>query len=125
MTEAKTLTLTDFLLARIAGDERDARGALGSAMTDDALASGWGTERVLVECEAKRRILHQHVQMSAGQPLMADYEGADQQCVSCGYAEEWEMTEYGPTFPCPTLLALALPYADHPDFREEWRLGVG
>ena len=47
--------------------------------------------RVLAECEAKRRIVE-------------EADGAD--------AQWWEHRY---------LLALALPYADHPDYRDEWK----
>ncbi|MFB4285689.1 DUF6221 family protein [Nonomuraea sp. MTCD27] len=51
--------------------------------------------RVLREVEAKRRMLQAHI----------GYYGL-------GMDEYW---------PIPTLTLLALPYANHPDYREEWR----
>lgn len=102
MTTA-TLTLTAFLLARIAEDEERAQfvhtqqGQIG----DHQPASDgyqWHDEydilyvppaRVLAESEAKRRIVEW---MCAWQADVRD-EG---------------------------LRLLALPYADHPDYREEW-----
>ena len=72
---------------------------------------GWPTEeqqahivehdpaRVLREIDAKRKLLTLHAQ------------GASELfCAHC---------EHEP--PCPTLRLLALPYADRPGFREEWR----
>jgi Family of unknown function (DUF6221) len=38
----------------------------------------------------------------------------DELCQSGNYVYE----------PCPTLRLLALPYADHPDYRDEWKLEV-
>ena len=87
---AQTLTLTDFLLARIAEDEKAVRG----------IRAPWWMEntpldpaRVLAEVAAKRRIVEHcevdHLVASPGDPYV--------------------------------LQLLALPYADHSDWREEWR----
>jgi hypothetical protein len=102
------VTLVEFLLQRIAEDEAGTQpgttqsGVFSGIMQyygmdeEDAYDQAEASEitgavmvylkpRVLVECEAKRRIIehYQHSQASK---------------------------------------ALALPYADHPDYREEWRL---
>ena len=101
-------TLTEFLLARIAEDEAAALQAVGHESRvywDTAVHAGdiralsvehysrHDPDRVLAECEAKRRIVSLlgalHVQMPAS-------------------------VEVG-------LSALALPYADHPEFDEAWR----
>jgi hypothetical protein len=37
-------------------------------------------------------------------------------CGTCGSVDDSPVE-----WPCDTVLALALPYADHPDYREEWR----
>jgi hypothetical protein len=76
---------------------------------------------VLADVEAKRRILGEH----------AEYETSDQwdgpligrgQCRRCA---EWEEVDYdGPPhvdWPCTTLRLLALPHANHPDYRQEWK----
>jgi hypothetical protein len=63
--------------------------------------------RMLAECDAKRRIVEHHG--SNGDDDFA-------LCVIC--------TEVGPDaqgWPCQTLRLLALPYADHPDYRPEWK----
>ena len=78
--------------------------------------------RVLREVEAKQRILDEH----------ADDDGF---CRICTVEDRQENTleeirNDGPFMtivrrplwhPCPTLRLLALPYADHPDYREEWK----
>lgn len=122
------MTLTEFLLARIAEDEKWALKAKGDragrwaswnrswddSPNRDLAADGmrvatlpmWLDEhvarhdpaRVLAECEAKRRIVGLHPEILT---------------ICQGCAAE--------TFPCRTLLTLALPYADHPDFQDEWR----
>jgi hypothetical protein len=87
-------TLTDFLLARIAEDEAHCRMVLSRSGPWDAPPIS--PERVLAECEAKRRIV-QGVGVYGGR-------GSDEAM----YHEV-------------VLSFLALPYADHPDYREEWR----
>jgi hypothetical protein len=88
-----TLTLTDFLLARIAEDE-------GAAQRHGPGASKQGLgdypARVLAECEAKRRIVDLFPKAAQ------DGDGWNEAGIQ-------------------VLEALALPYADHPDYREEWR----
>lgn len=52
----------------------------------------WDPNRVLAECEAKRRIVKKHTH------------------------------EYSPHLRCGELLLLASVYADHPDFQPEWMI---
>jgi hypothetical protein len=129
---SQTATLTDFLLARIKEDEAAARAAGVGAweagercvwrespiatldiVTDGAAGDG-GVEtpeiadhiarhdpaRVLAECEAKRRIVEYGHR--------AALETEDRFAI------------YGLAI-ADVLRALAQPYADHPDWREEWR----
>lgn len=74
--------------------------------------------RVLREVEAKRRIVHAH--------------GRDHECISLTGSGEhsavdgkpWELWEPASTEdhgPCLVVRLLALPYADHLDYRDEWR----
>jgi hypothetical protein len=118
----ETLTLTDFLLARIAEDE----GALAQVtlVVEDGGPFIDFRKRVLAECEAKRAIIEEHPMMSArlsrvvvltggGQP--AWLEGACSTCTAGG--------EYGGCDPvtgelsyCETLRALAAIWSDHPDY---------
>lgn len=86
--------LTEFLLARIAEDERhatklaetDRRPVLSLAMTVNH------PERLLLECEAKRQIVEE-----ATRQHTSSAEGYD------------------------ILLIMATVYTDHPDYRESWR----
>jgi len=123
------MTLTEFLLARIAEDEAIARDciklAIGAwshmlqipyqqgweAERATAHADQWHPHRVLAECAAKRAIIQEHPMMPAG-ALMTERHCA-------GYEEEAISRDW---WPCPTLRALAIPYAEHPDYRQEWRL---
>lgn len=140
-------TLTDFLLARIAEDQSrldlpEASVVLNSHGEISARGEGWvtrgdcpvcgayqydGTEsvtedawwehaetvhqrtRVLAECEAKQRIIsnaltlnEQADEMTDDNPNHASFQGQ---------ALAWRVA----------LRFLALPHADHPDYREEWR----
>ena len=110
-----TLTLTDFLLARIAEDEAAAgeslratrREAVSLRPTDGQATTSalsymefivrWPPARVLAECEAKRAVVGLHPEMLGW-------------CQGCAHE----------SYPCRTLLALALPYADHPDYDPSW-----
>ncbi|QIP87619.1 hypothetical protein GLX30_30365 [Streptomyces sp. Tu 2975] len=72
--------------------------------------------RVLVEVEAKRRILDEHQEGTLGCAVCAAPEDFDED--SEGNAEWSRAAKW---WPCPTLRLLALPYAYHPEYREEWR----
>lgn len=108
------MTLSRFLLARIAEDETRVRDeglhpggpdGLGSVLPD------WEERRWLAECEAKRSIASRHRSSE-------DTRGVGQHrnhkwTPYCEYdTDDW---------PCPDITALASVYSDHPDFREEWR----
>lgn len=93
----QTMTLADFLLARIAEDEQSLAAMDG--LWDTGNEADFA-ERVLAECEAKRQIV----------AMEWHHLGDDD------YA--WGMEEAKRQI----LVVLALPYADHPDYREEWRV---
>jgi hypothetical protein len=78
--------------------------------------------RVLRDVEAKRRILDEHAIRVKAIPITWIEIGGERPppehevtCQTCGWASD------DPTSGCSTLRLLALPYADHPDCREEWR----
>ena len=103
------MDLTEFLMARIAEDEATAREApdKGPAANDDKAYLAWDVDReptgeialarsrFLAECEAKRRIVD-----------LANYWRDD--------ANDQGQLDRALEF-------LALPYAAHPDYREDWR----
>jgi hypothetical protein len=114
MTTPTTQTLADWLLWCIAFDERSARVRDRYGRSDqwhrlDCELNSYDSgpcdcgvpDRVLAECAAKRRIVELH----SGEN--------DTPCQSWAGNYTYE--------PCPTLRALASVYADHPEFREEWR----
>lgn len=101
--------LAEFLLARVGEDEAVARAVTGTGVHDERpVVKEWiglaNPQRMLVWSDARRRIvaLHQTAPRSAA-------NGGDA-CAGCAHPE-----------PCPTLRLIALPYADHPDYREDWR----
>lgn len=129
--ERCTMTLTEFLLARIAEDEmvaQDVRHWAGRG-TPMLQFVGGGTgiraladpERWLAECEAKRRIVERGPSECGGYESQGEFDShhypdpAWSHCDGCSAAQscdrEWLWT----------LAILALPYADHPDYRDEWR----
>lgn len=95
------MTLIDFLLARIADDEKQAVGPCDCAIEGLPLEHGYSCPvRVLAECDAKRRIVDECVRGSQGWPARD---------LQIGYED--------------ILMYLALPYAGHPDYRSEWNPG--
>jgi hypothetical protein len=93
--DVKNMTLEEFLLARIAEDERHARAVKLPLFG----ATHPVTIRALAECDAKRRIVQAwHTDTDA---WFGDDTGWD----GIGWCVQ----------------VLALPYAGHPDYREEWR----
>jgi len=126
---ARKLSLTEFLLARIDEDEDAARAAVevadkqhawwvdGPGSTSDkwwVYATGENFQhkavadhiarhdpaRVLRECEAKRRIVAAY---------LAERRGAGTTAIYVGDALEEVLGD------------LAAPYANHPDYRQEWK----
>lgn len=108
MTPAATQSLADWLLERIAEDER--RWAAEKATVSDKRVRRMflnsaeylvvDPARVLAQCAAHRAIVEEH-------RLDGDV------CAMCGWQDERG---------CPTLRALASIYRDHEGFREEWAL---
>lgn len=93
----------------------------------------WDPARVLAECDAKRELMKMHAEKEYATVLIRDYPHADPEggndgwgvletCAHCSWHELYEgFNNHDEPFPCPTLRLIALPYADHKDWREEWR----
>jgi hypothetical protein len=103
--------LVGFLCARLDEDERVARAVRGpdGAETVASHIVRNHPARVLAEVEAKRRILARHVLSPPSENPELPWDNV----ADCQFdGEPW---------PCPDILDLALPYADHPDYRNGWR----
>lgn len=127
--------LADFLLARIAEDTATAKRAATTLVRSAdsawinidtwgeqdwgeiggnqlAHVNRWDPARVLAECAAKRNIVEHWRTWAQPEP-----DGPDKGRVR---TDAWaEATRFEVLM---DLYQLAQPYADHPDFREEWRL---
>ena len=124
--------LVEFLRARLYEDEQTARRAgetfrqIGETgvivategdRAEECASANWAgiaehivrhdPARVLREVEAKRETLREH-------------EIRDGRCRVCTAHANGGWRRF--RAPCPTLRLLALPYADHEGYREEWRL---
>lgn len=115
--------LVRFLLAEIAADEADpyCDGA------DEYQRCAEQSDRRRLECEAKRRIvaLHEPIDDGFHEQGRVDESGAMVgrrywHCPTCDYDRDYGHIG-GPNEGCDTLRLLAIPYADRPGFREEWR----
>ncbi|AYN58868.1 hypothetical protein PP634_gp42 [Arthrobacter phage Richie] len=117
-------SIIDFLEARIAEDEAQARAALATVAPDEwenpaelgnfypediAFWNSQTPRRVLAECAAKRAIMAHHTTHT-----YTDEEP--------GFSMElWDcMCNRQTMKPCPTVAALAAVYKDHPDYQQEW-----
>jgi hypothetical protein len=103
------LSLSDFLLARLAEDEADVY-PLDTDESGKTIYADLGSARVLREVEAMRRIV-------------ADYN----RCLEYDALTEWSPTAasgvHGERIGLEqAVCALAGIWADHPDYREEWKL---
>lgn len=119
-----TDSLVAFLRARLDEEQREAEAALerttttrrriggqwveGTIQPPEWRRSVWPPARVLAEVDAKRRIIEQHTVTEA-----SEFEGKTDTITYCPICRN--------DGECPTLRLLALPYADHPDYRAEWR----
>ena len=102
------MSLVDFVLARIAEDEE--HGRLGDG-TDFVPAGYWDNARVLAEVEAKRRLVDWSAPVSGSERVPTDRPGVyDVRPVRHVNEDGEDVLRY-----------LAMPYADHPDYLEEWR----
>lgn len=101
------MTLTEFLLERIAEDEATAKGGVSCNYAhpgaDVHHFGGHPDTFRLAECEAKRKVIDEINSLEA--QIQSEW--------GVGPMDEDSI---------PGLQALALPYVNHPDFQPEWRL---
>ncbi|MDN3356063.1 DUF6221 family protein [Actinomadura sp. DC4] len=79
--------------------------------------------RALRQVEANRELVRLHGRMSVtpGHPYFNDAHLTKEPMTLCRSCEPETMWRRERSWPCRTLRTLALPYADHSDYREEWR----
>lgn len=132
--------LVEFLRARLDDDEQVALAAAegGPDWPDSpsermtpalAHARRHDPARVLREVEAKRCIVAAHKQVPFTDVNLGMIDA--QVCFTCcsrmdmpddlEEPDGWDFPRVKTPFPCPTLRLLAAPFADHPDYREDWR----
>lgn len=144
------MTITEFLEARIAEDEAEARAASpgpwkwdDEPAMDEAFLYAPNDEAVLVayglhtqgflECTDENRTHIARYDPSrvlaecAAKRAIIDEHGLDDSstkdyCESCA---DWWNSELGEgpppvAWPCPTLRSVAAVYKDHPDYQQEW-----
>ncbi len=112
---ASRMSIITFLLARFSEERQAAQETAfpdPDEFSDRFLLEGKAeaTRWMLTECEAKQRIVRLHA--------------ASHYCIPhSGHTDtgRWYESDHVYPWPCPTLALLALPYVDHPDYREEWR----
>ena len=73
--------------------------------------------RVLADIAAKRAIVGLHPATG-----WRGRKGREKLCETCGDPDGWDQAE-PVDWPCPTLRTLAQPYAEHPDYDPDWRVG--
>ena len=122
------MTITEFLTARLDEDESTARMAESASShpdeVDDEPAAAasflpqqqrhidrWSPARVLVDIAAKRTIVETYEEL--GQILT--------KALDSGHADEATVTRNLFAGLQVAVLAHAMVFADHPDYREEWR----
>jgi hypothetical protein len=129
------MTLTEFLLARIAEDEALLVGADmdgPSVFTHvQGTVVGMTPKRFLAECEAKRRIVEWHQNwpvLTNTKPVFDDDIDLGSMTIRMSQQMAW-LTEqeyrerFGDEPPTgPILRIMAAVYADHSDYQEAWRV---
>ena len=103
------MDIVEFLSERIKEDEAAARRLLSDGSVSES--GKWYEWRLLRECEAKRRLLG--ITESARQAALATMIGSTGDIQWIPEVIEWTTL---------SLNALALPYSDHPDFQDVWKL---
>lgn len=108
---AEPLTITEFLLARIAQDERDAEHELKWG-EDNRLAEY--AERMLAECKAKRTIVERAELLRVSWQWRYDIVGSHPPIPYPDVTRREKSQAYS------TLCDLAAVYSDHPGYSSEW-----
>jgi hypothetical protein len=84
----------------------------GHAVEPDSVQVVFDRDQEMADVAAKRQILAMHKRTAT--------RAGDRLIEHCSCQDDWS-TIFGRYWPCDTLSLLALPYAGHPDYREEWK----
>lgn len=145
MSDEAGVTISGFLLARIAEDEQEARDAIAwrdriqfdhPPVVLDMSLQAWpdsgvpgvlvGPERVLAECRAKRAIVEatpRRWSIDASECCEINSFGGGYWVDRAGERHDLATDPLpGEEIISPVLAALAAVWADHPDYRQEWAL---
>jgi hypothetical protein len=115
------VTIVEFLLARLAEDEKVAHALLFACRDParrpvfdwcggpaaEAFWDRFDPAQRLREIEAKQAILNEHTPRT---------RGSRTSCSSCSYGNS-----LGASWPCLTVAKAAAVYRNHPDYDEDWR----
>ncbi|WP_202946318.1 DUF6221 family protein [Pseudonocardia dioxanivorans] len=125
-------SLVEWLSARLDEDERDDREAIdrfvslygADGLVIEIVGAPRGVlaraKRGLAEVEAKRRIIALHEHQDATAPSRDVRKRQPQQDFGCITCADWDGMTAAEGW-CDTVRLLALPYADRPGYRDEWR----
>src|SRR6266545_917653 len=115
------MTIVEFLNARY--DEAEARHQQDVTPGYLAFLNG-GIDRTAADIAAKRAILALHAHYVEQKREGAKYSDTwqpDEGCQTCHWDNDCNCIEDS-GYPCDTVKLLASAYAEHPDYRPEWRL---
>ncbi|MCX6498731.1 MAG: DUF6221 family protein [Arthrobacter sp.] len=105
------MDIVEFLSERISEDEAAARTLLSDVTVSKS--GEWYEQRLLLECEAKRRLIGvvEAARQSALTAMVSDSSDSLEESHWAPRSLDWMER---------SLQALALPYFDHPDFEQGW-----
>jgi hypothetical protein len=121
MSEHLTLTVTEFVLARLGEDEAN----LPDETADLHHETWWRWERYRDQCAAMRKIVEEHPMTTA--EVLPREDGAHSERYGwavldvCETCTSWGQEEHHyERYPCPTIRAVASIWSDHPQFDPDW-----
>jgi len=120
------MAIVDFILARVAEEEQLAHAALDghnpsgswNGEFKGAHSKHWSPWRVDTACITRRLIVNAH--RNTG-PVIVPQPGGHPDLVAATCETCRDRSGHPTPWPCYTLRVLASEWADHPDYRNEWR----
>jgi hypothetical protein len=103
-----TLTVTEFVEARIAEDEVNIEGDWAAGDGGLHIISTPMHDRMVAQCAAMRKIVELHA---------LEPDEVDVFCATCG-----TFFDHPVDWPCETIRALVSIYSNHPDFDPAWSI---